>query len=126
MRESEPGHGEIEEDGGRSGGDGVGDQETLVVDVAVVDVHDVGEAVGVDFVAQDFDTRLVVLEAADFAGRVCVCWVGWVAVEDGAGGGVGEAAASGAGLDEGVAGFDVHALQDVGVVGGVDDLGAVV
>ena len=39
---------------------------------------------------------------------------------------MGEAAASSAGFDEGIAGLDVHALQDVGVVRGVDDLCAVV
>ena len=35
---------------------------------AILVTHDVGEAVGVDLVAKDFDARLVVFEAADFAG----------------------------------------------------------
>lgn len=93
----------------------------------MVQDYDAVEAVGGDFLFEGFDARFVVFEAADFAqvfrGRG---WIVRIAVEDCACSGVSETSTTGASFDDGVAGFDAEALEDEGVVWGVDDLGAVV
>lgn len=45
----------------------MGEQETFLIHVAVIDGHEVGQAVGGEFFAEGSDARLVVLEAVDVA-----------------------------------------------------------
>ena len=148
MVERLPRSGQVEEDsvGLRAGA--VVEVEAVAVDIAVGHGYDGVEAVLDDLVPHLGCARLVAFERVDAtvsgcalalgelrAGRVkLLCHVGgcvrcdlhpWRAVVDTAHGSVCEGATACAGFDEVVAQADAQALQDVAVVRGVDDLGAV-
>lgn len=82
MFQGEPWGGEVEEDCvGFGGGGGVGlgisgEEESVCVDVAVVDFDDVLEAVLLHFVVDAAGSLLVELKTADFA-KSPLSFVGW-------------------------------------------------
>ncbi|OSS46948.1 hypothetical protein B5807_08893 [Epicoccum nigrum] len=145
-----PGRGQVEEDGVGLRAGAVVEVEAVAIDIAMGHGHHGVEAVLDDLVPELRCARLVVFKRVDAAVSRCAlalrglradsvgvqlfCQVGGCircdlhprrAIVDATHGGVGEGAAACAGFDEVVARADAQALQDVAVVGGVDDLGSV-